>query len=140
MMTPWYTYDHEPMRTGVYLTRVCLDPVHSRPHPWDGWSYWDGKRWAAACATARAASELRYILSGEQLREWRGVTVGPNDTANAMSNEELITLAVKHKLGRMQTGHVFRIDPSYSTRELLSFAAAVADAERERCDDMRRKN
>ena len=53
-----------------------------------------------------------------------------------MSDDELIALAVKHRLGRtmkplgMQTGDVFVTDQSYRTRELLSFAAAVADAAR----------
>ena len=53
-----------------------------------------------------------------------------------MSDDELIALAVKHRLGRtmkplgMQTGDVFVTDQSYRTGELLSFAAAVADAAR----------
>ena len=55
-----------------------------------------------------------------------------------MTEDEVIALAVAHNLGRtmkplgMQTGDVFVTDQSYRTAELLAFAAAVADAERER--------
>lgn len=73
MMTPWYEYDQKPVRVGVYLTRVCSDLAKDRPHPWDGWSYWDGKRWSAAQGTAQGAAYRRYIPSEEQLREWRGM-------------------------------------------------------------------
>ena len=72
-MTPWYDYDQKPVRSGVYLTRVCIDLSRVRPHPWDGWCYWDGKRWAAAQATAKAAAHYRHMPSEEQLREWRGI-------------------------------------------------------------------
>ena len=53
-----------------------------------------------------------------------------------MTDDELIALAIAHKLGRamkplgMQTGDVFVTDQSYRTGELLAFAAAVEDAAR----------
>ena len=53
-----------------------------------------------------------------------------------MSDDELIALAVKHRLGRTmkplgrQTGDVFVTDQSYRTGELLAFAAAVTNAAR----------
>ena len=70
-MTPWYEYTQKPVRPGVYLTRVFL--ARSRPHPWDGWCYWDGKRWSAAQGTPKGADHYRHTPSNEQLREWRGM-------------------------------------------------------------------
>lgn len=67
-MTHWFSAKQKPVRSGVYMTR--LGPKY---HPWDGWCHWNGKRWAAAQGTARAASHYRYTASGVQDRQWRGV-------------------------------------------------------------------
>jgi len=53
-----------------------------------------------------------------------------------MTEDQLIDLAVAHELGHamnpigMQTGAVFATEQGYRTGALLSFAEAVADAER----------
>jgi len=53
-----------------------------------------------------------------------------------MTEDQLIDLAVAHKLGRamnpigMQTGAVFATEQGYRTGELFAFAEAVADAAR----------
>lgn len=53
-----------------------------------------------------------------------------------MTEDQLIDLAVAHKLGHamnpigMQTGAVFATERGYRTSELFAFAEAVADAER----------
>ena len=53
-----------------------------------------------------------------------------------MTEDQVIDLAVAHKLGRamnpigMQTGAVFATDQGYRTGELFAFAEALTDAER----------
>ncbi len=57
--------------------------------------------------------------------------------AATLTDDEIIALAVKHKLGRtmspigMQTGDVFVTDQGYRTSELLDFARAVGAGSRE---------
>jgi len=59
-----------------------------------------------------------------------------------MSDDEIIAIAVSHRLGRtmkpigMDTGDVFFTDASYRTDELLSFARAIEQEERQACANL----
>lgn len=69
-MTPWFGPNQKPVRVGVYLT--CVDKFDR--HPWDGYAYWMGDRWASSQITINGAGYYRYTVSSCQARYWRGLT------------------------------------------------------------------
>ena len=73
-LTSWFPANVKPVHIGVYEIAY-----HLFEDEWsNGFSYWNGKKWANSCCSIRSAYENRTWFEGAiQEKKWRGLAEQP---------------------------------------------------------------
>ena len=64
-LTPWFTGQTKPSRTGVYQ-RDAFSSLYT-------YSYWNGKQWMWTGSTVKSAHNHNGMPSSHQCEPWRGI-------------------------------------------------------------------
>lgn len=80
LVTPWFLPPIKPRDTGnvvgVYGVLTTVGTLDGKTDDVEAFSYWDGLRWGATCATMDAALSFCTGKSNQD-KIWRGLAVAP---------------------------------------------------------------